>query len=96
MLSLPGALTWTPLEKEYKGVAVVRVQATPAGRQMLGPLIGEAKEGRANRFLPAVYYGMLDGAFYLTLNEDMLRELIDSALPSTVTSTVWPVGSSFK
>ena len=29
MLALPGALTWAPLEKEYKGVSIVRVQATP-------------------------------------------------------------------
>ncbi len=35
MLSLPGALTWAPLEKEYKGIAIVRVQATRAGRQMM-------------------------------------------------------------
>src|SRR5262249_3387106 len=30
MKSLPGALTWEPLEKPYKGVEIVQVKATPA------------------------------------------------------------------
>jgi hypothetical protein len=76
--SLPGALTWGPLEKEYKGVSIVRVQATPAGRQMLGAL--ESRRSRSDPFLPAVYYALIDGGFYLTLNEEMMRELIDGVL----------------
>jgi hypothetical protein len=47
---------------------------------MLGPLAGPPRRGRANAFLPAIYYAMLDGGFYLTLNEEMMHELIDDAL----------------
>jgi hypothetical protein len=80
MMALPGALTWGPLEKDYKGVQIVRIQATPVGREMLGPLVrGERPGPGKDAFLPAVYYAMLDGGFYLTLNEEMLHQLIDSA-----------------
>jgi hypothetical protein len=78
MMSLPGALTWGPLEKDYKGVQIVRVQATPAGRRMLGPL-GPGGPPRREAFLPAIYYAMLDGALYVSLNEEMMRGLIDTA-----------------
>ena len=77
--ALPGALTWEPLEQEYKGVSIVRIQATQAGREMLGPITGD-RRGRKDGFLPAVYYAMINGAFYLTLNEDMIRSLIDGAV----------------
>jgi hypothetical protein len=73
--SLPGGLTWGPMEKPYKGVPIVRIQATPAGsRQLIGPLTG-----RQGTFQPAVYYAMIDGGFYLTMNEKMLHSLIDQA-----------------
>jgi hypothetical protein len=76
MKSLPGALTWGPLEKPYKGVQIVQVKATPAGMQRV-PL-GSSRSGR-DPFLPAVYYAMIDGAFYLTPSEPMLRDFIDRA-----------------
>jgi hypothetical protein len=75
MKSLPGGLTWEPLEKDYKGVSIVRVQATTAGRRQV---FGEEKR-RGEPFLPAVFYAMIDGAFYLSLNEKMLHEVIDQA-----------------
>jgi hypothetical protein len=77
MLSLPGAVTWAPLEKKYKGVSIVRIQATPAGRDRLRSLLGEPR--RKDGFLPAFYYATIDGGFYLTLNEEMMRSLIDGA-----------------
>jgi hypothetical protein len=77
--SLPGALTWEPLDKEYKGVSIVRIQATPSGRQMLGGVVPERNRGK-DAFLPALYYAMVDGGFYLTLNEDMMHGLIDGAV----------------
>jgi hypothetical protein len=72
----PGMLTWGPLEETYKGVTVVRVQATPAGMRQVP--IASARPGRGP-FLPAVYYATIDGAFYLTLNEATLRDFIDRA-----------------
>ncbi len=77
-MSLPGALTWAPLEEPYKGVSIVRVQATKAGREMMGPLAGGRRRSK-DPFLPAVYYAMIDGGFFLTLNEEMMHGLIDGA-----------------
>jgi hypothetical protein len=76
MKALPGALTWEPLEKPYKGVEIVQVKATAAGMRQV-PL-SSSRIGR-DPFLPAVYYAMIDGAFYLALNETMLRDFIDRA-----------------
>jgi hypothetical protein len=73
-LSLPGGVTWEPLEKPYKGVPIVRVQATP---QVTAQLLGNDGKAERKRFQPAVYYAMIDGGFYLTLNEKMLHSLID-------------------
>jgi hypothetical protein len=74
MMALPGALTWEPRDKPYKGISIVQVKATPAGMRQV-PL-GSSRAGK-DPFLPAVYYAMIDGAFYLTLNEAMLRDFID-------------------
>ena len=44
----------------------------------------------ADPFLPAVYYAMIDGAFYLTLNEPTLKGVIDSiAAKKTVSCRPW-------
>lgn len=77
MKAIPGALTWEPMEKPYKGVSIVRIQATPAGVRQYGGIVGIAPRARQKPFLPAVYYAIIDGAFYLTFNEAMLHDLID-------------------
>jgi hypothetical protein len=74
--ALPGGLTWEPLEQPYKGVPIVRIQATPRGMQRFG--VSQPRPGK-EPFLPAVYYAMIDGAFYLTPSEALLRDLIDRA-----------------
>jgi hypothetical protein len=76
MKALPGALTWEPLEKPYKDVSIVQIKATPAGMAQV-PL-RSSRTGK-DPFLPAVYYAMIDGAFYLTPSEAMLRDFIDRA-----------------
>jgi hypothetical protein len=76
MKALPSALTWEPLEKPYKGVSIVRVQTTPTGAR---EHLGFGTSPKREPFLPAVYYATIDGAFYLTLNETMLHDLIDRA-----------------
>jgi hypothetical protein len=85
MKSLPGALTWEPLEKPYKDVQIVQIKATPAGMRQV-PL-GSSRTGR-DPFLPAVYYATIDGAFYLTLNEAMLHDFIDRSQEKGKTETV--------
>jgi hypothetical protein len=63
------------MENPYKEVPIVRIKASAgAVRNLLGPV------GRGGKpFEPAIYYAMIDGAFYLTLNEKMLRDTIDQA-----------------
>lgn len=74
MKALPGALTWEPLEKPYKDVSIVQIKATPAGMRQVA--LPSSRAGK-DPFLPAVYYAMIDGAFYLTPNEAMLHDFID-------------------
>jgi hypothetical protein len=74
MKTLPGGVEWEPLKEEYKGVSIVRVGATKRGREQLMGGGG----GRRDPFLPAIYYAMTDGAFYVTLNEPTMRGMIDS------------------
>jgi hypothetical protein len=62
------------LEKPYKGVSIVQVKATAAGMRQLA--LPSSRAGK-DPFLPAVYYAMIDGAFYLTFSEPMLHDLID-------------------
>jgi len=90
--SLPGALIWEPLEKDYKGVSIVRIQATPTGRERMG--IGFGGRKSKDPFLPALYYAMIDGGFYLTLNEEMIRSLIDGAIAKREGKATIEVASS--
>lgn len=68
MQAAPGMFTWGPLEKPYKGVSIVEIKATESGSSFLGA---------TKAFRPAIYYAMVDGALYLTLNEATLRDQID-------------------
>jgi hypothetical protein len=74
MKVLPGGLVWEPLEKPYKGVEIVRIQATPRGMRELP--FGQPRPGK-EPFLPAIYYAMIEGGFYVTPNEALLRDMID-------------------
>jgi hypothetical protein len=72
LTAAPGMVTWAPLDKEYNGVSIVRIQATERGLRNT-PLAGLFS------FRPAIYYAVIDGALYLTLNEEMMKSLIDDA-----------------
>ena len=43
---------------------------------MLG--VGDGRQGK-DAFLPAIYYALIDGGFYVTLNQEMMHGLIDDA-----------------
>jgi hypothetical protein len=76
---LPGALTWEPLEPEYKGVGIVRIQATANGE--LAREFNRRGEAKAKEpFLPAVYYALIDGGWYISLSDAPLKELIDRSV----------------
>lgn len=76
--ALPGGVTWEPLEKPYKDVAIVAIRAKPETvRNLVGPVLRE-RPG-AKPFEPALYYCMMDSGFYLSFSEKMLHDLIDQA-----------------
>jgi hypothetical protein len=72
--TLPGAIDWRPLDEPYKGVSIVRVKANG---ERIGRMIGDPEARRIN---PAFYYALIDGAFYLSLQEAPIRDLIDRSV----------------
>lgn len=76
---LPGAITWEPLEPTYQGVGIVRIQATPNGE--IARFFNEGEGNRAKEpFLPALYYALIDGGWYVSLSDGPLKELIDRSV----------------
>jgi hypothetical protein len=56
-------------------VSIVRVQATPRG---VGQVAGERPDN-PDRFLPAVYYALVDDTWYVSLQEQPIKDMIDRA-----------------
>jgi hypothetical protein len=73
--AMPNGLTWEPLEPDYRGTKIVRVQVTRNG-------IPEGLRDRTGRepFLPALYYALVDGALYVSLQEQPIRDMIDRSV----------------
>lgn len=70
---LPNGVTWEPMEPAYKGVSIVRIQATREGVANFMN-VGEEKDP----FLPAIYYVLSDGGgFYASLTESAIKQIID-------------------
>lgn len=72
--ALPGAVAWEPMEPEYKGVKIVRIQATKQGVQRY-----LNQRDNAEPFLPAIYYALVDGAWYASLQLQPIKDMIDRA-----------------
>jgi hypothetical protein len=66
-------VTWEPLDPDYKGVRIVRLQATRQGLEFLN------REVKKDPFLPAVYYALVDGAWYISLQEQPIKDMVDRA-----------------
>jgi hypothetical protein len=75
--ALPGAVTWEPMEPEYKGVRIVRIRATEQGAGMARRFGGWGT--RRDPFLPAIYYALVDGVWYASLQEQPIKDMIDRA-----------------
>jgi len=74
-MSLPGAVEWAPMKDDYKGVKIVRIKAD--GEQLNRRGINGPDSARIN---PTFYYAMIDGAFFISLKEDPIKDLIDRAV----------------
>lgn len=74
--ALPGAVEWRPMEPPYKGTSIVRMKSRPQAEG--ARLIAGPNAGRAPNF--AFYYALLDGAFYLSLREEPIKELVDRSV----------------
>jgi hypothetical protein len=75
---LPGAITWEPMEPAYKGVSIVRIQATENG--MIGQEINRNRKPQEAAVTPSVYYALVDGVWYVSLSDIPLKELIDQSV----------------
>jgi hypothetical protein len=73
--AVPGWLTWEPLEPVYKGASIVRVQATRQAVAQLQPGAPRDREPAP----PALYYALVDGVWYVSLQEQPIRDMIDRA-----------------
>jgi hypothetical protein len=73
--ALPGTLTWEPMDPEYKGVSIVRIQAKA---DKLDQLLGaDAEKEKKPSFNPSIYYALIGNALYVSLREDSMKGLID-------------------
>ena len=73
--SLPGAIEWGPMKEPYKGVSIVRIKANGEHLGRRG-FFGEGER----RLNPTFYYAMVDGGFFLSLQEAPIRDLIDRSV----------------
>jgi hypothetical protein len=70
----PGAVTWEALDPPYKDVPIVRIQAKREGM-----LDQQVNRHRKERFLPALYYAIVDGGWYISPRQDAIERIIDEA-----------------
>jgi hypothetical protein len=97
LASLPGTISWEPMEPPYRGTPIVRVQAN---REQLGTFLPPTKGDPKKAFNPAIYYAMIEGNLYASLSETMIKERIDAAVarresqPSPKKSEPIPINSS--
>ena len=75
--TLPDTLEWRPMEP-YKGVKIVRIKARPG--KNISPI--QIYKPRPSDREPSLelYYALIDRAFYLSLREEPIKELIDRSL----------------
>lgn len=73
--TLPGAVEWGPMKEPYKGVNIVRIKAN-GERVLRNGIVGP--DGR--RIDPEFYYALIDGAFFLSLREEPIKDIIDKSV----------------
>jgi hypothetical protein len=74
--TLPDTLEWRPMEP-YKGVKIVRIKARPG--KSFNLLAGFKARSEREPSLE-LFYALIDRAFYLSLREEPIKELIDRSL----------------
>ncbi len=68
--TLPGAIEWEPLKEPYKDVPIVRIKVK-----------AEKLIGAPDRWKDLnLYYALIDSAFYVSLQEAPIREIIDHSI----------------
>jgi hypothetical protein len=70
----PDAVTWEPLDPPYKDISIVRIQAKRDGF-----VDQQFNRDRKDQFLPALYYAMIDGGWYISPRKDAIERIIDEA-----------------
>lgn len=74
---VPDSLDWEAQDPPYKGVTIVQVRARPESQ--IAEFLSPAAK-KEERFTPALYYAVFDGAWYISLREAPIKDLIDRAV----------------
>lgn len=71
----PQMVTWEPLDKDQHGYKIVAIRPVPNSwiDRQLNPEGTPEKE----RFVPGIYYTTVGNMFYVSLREDVVRQIID-------------------
>ncbi|GBD35810.1 hypothetical protein HRbin36_00925 [bacterium HR36] len=71
----PQMITWEPLEKDQQGYKIVAIRPVPNSEadRWFNPPNTPEKE----RFTPGIYYTTVGNMFYVSLREDVLRQIVD-------------------
>jgi hypothetical protein len=72
--ALPGGVEWGPLEAPYEDIVRVRPRPNPE----VDRLFGNAPDD-ATPVLPALHYALIDGALYVSLHADSLKQWSDQS-----------------
>ncbi|MCS7167574.1 MAG: hypothetical protein RMI91_06115 [Gemmatales bacterium] len=71
----PQLVTWQPLEKDQHGYKIVAIRPVP--NEWLDRWFNPPDTPEKDRFTPGIYYTTVGNMFYVSLREDILRQIID-------------------
>ncbi|MDW8224221.1 MAG: hypothetical protein RMJ82_14855 [Gemmatales bacterium] len=71
----PQLVTWQPLEKDQHGYKIVAIRPVP--NEWLDRWFNPPDTPEKDRFTPGIYYTTVGSMFYVSLREDVLRQIID-------------------
>ncbi len=72
--NLPDSIDWAPMDPPYKGVTIVQIKAK---NDLFGLIDGGNGKKKKDPFLPSLYYATVDGAWYISLRLEPIKDLID-------------------
>lgn len=71
----PQLVTWETLDKDQHSFKIVAIRPVPGS--WLDEQVNPRGTPEKDRFTPGLYYTTVDGMFYLSLREDVIRQIVD-------------------